>query len=395
MKPSDIAALHESGLISGEQHARIIEYLRLRKGESKFLAILAWIGAVLVIGGVILLISANWEEIPDNVKIAIGLSLMLGAHAGGYWLRDIDRKHRKTGEALHLVGSGLFLGNIALVGQIYNLSSRTPDAILLWWLGIAAFPWLLRSTAQHILGVLAFAAWFSLEVNERTSWVFLGNHEMQIVFYSLLSLGLLGAGYCLRHGQFSDFAGATEKLGLAGLHFFLFPLTWLNNGFWHQGQTLPQSSGWLFGMMAVLAATLLSVGLARERLSEQWRWTWGLALTGTIALMAVAGYVPWMNWQGAALLYHGSALNALASIVIFIFCLLQIQVGLQLQSPFAVNLAIVSIAFNILTTYVLLIGSMTTTGWMFVLSGCFLIAFGVYLEKKRRALLSQMEWATQ
>ena len=51
MKPSDIAALHESGLISGEQHARIIEYLRLKKGESKFLAILAWIGAVLVIGG--------------------------------------------------------------------------------------------------------------------------------------------------------------------------------------------------------------------------------------------------------------------------------------------------------------------------------------------------------
>ena len=395
MKPGDIAALYEAGLISGEQRESIIGYLQLRKGDSKFLAILAWIGAVLIIGGVILLISANWEEIPDSVKIGIGLFLMLGAHAGGHWLRDVHQKYRKTGEALHLVGSCLFLGNIALVGQIYNLSSRTPDAILLWWLGIAPFPWLLRSTAQHILGVLAFAAWFSLELNERTSWIFVGNHEMQIVFYALLGLLLLGVGYCLKHSQFSNFAEASEKLGLAGLHFFLCPLTWLNNGFWRQGQTLPQSSGWLFGMMAGLAVLLLFLGLARERLSEQWRWTWGLALTSTVALMAAAGFVPWMNWQSDALLYHGSALNALASILLFVLCLLQIQVGLQLQSPFAVNVAIVSIAFNILTTYLLLIGSMTTTGWMFLLSGCFLIAFGVYLEKKRRALLSQMEWVTQ
>jgi len=103
MKPGDIAALHEAGFISGEQRDRIIDYLQRRKRESKFLAILAWIGAVLVIGGVILLISANWEEIPDSVKIAIGLSLMMGAHAGGHWLKDIDQKHRKTGEALHLV----------------------------------------------------------------------------------------------------------------------------------------------------------------------------------------------------------------------------------------------------------------------------------------------------
>ena len=46
--------------------------------------------------------------------------------------------HIETGEALHLLGSGLFLGNIALLGQIYHLPGDPPDAILLWLIGIAA-----------------------------------------------------------------------------------------------------------------------------------------------------------------------------------------------------------------------------------------------------------------
>jgi uncharacterized membrane protein len=72
---------------------------------------------------------------------------MLGAHGGGWYLREVNGQYRKNGEALHLVGSGLFLGNIALIGQMYHLSARPPNAFLLWWAGIAALPWLLRSKA--------------------------------------------------------------------------------------------------------------------------------------------------------------------------------------------------------------------------------------------------------
>ena len=101
------------------------------------------------------------------MKIAAGLLLMLGFHAGGWWLREVQGKYRKTGEALHLIGSCLFLANIALIGQIYNIVSRPPNAFLLWWIGIAALPWLLRSKAQHVLLLIAFGVWFGFEVNER------------------------------------------------------------------------------------------------------------------------------------------------------------------------------------------------------------------------------------
>jgi len=38
-----------------------------------------------------------------------------------------------------------------------------------------------------------------------------------------------------------------------------------------------------------------------------------------------------------------------------------------------------------------LLGSMTRTGTMFLVSGIFLIFVGVYLEKKRRGLLQQIK----
>jgi hypothetical protein len=37
-----------------------------------------------------------------------------------------------------------------------------------------------------------------------------------------------------------------------------------------------------------------------------------------------------------------------------------------------------------------LFGSMATTGWMFLLSGVFLLGFGIYLERKRRKLIARI-----
>src|SRR5205814_2892786 len=131
-----------------------------------------------------------------------------------------------TGEALHLLGSGLFLANIALIGQVYHISSRPPNAFLLWWAGIAALPWILRSKAQHVLSLLAFGVWFGMEINESGSLLFFGNDEAQVIVYSLLGLVYLGLGYCLRRTSFAEFAPATEKLGLLAFLSFAYPLTW-------------------------------------------------------------------------------------------------------------------------------------------------------------------------
>ena len=81
----------------------------------------------------------------------------------------------------------------------------------------------------------------------------------------------------------------------------------------------------------------------------------------------------------------------LCAVVLFLLCLLEIQVGVQRRSESLVNLGITFIALIIIATYVSLFGSMARTGLMFLVGGVFLIVFGIYLEKKRRALMQQMK----
>lgn len=389
MKYADIQKLYEAGLITEDQRQRIIGHFQLKEEGGKFLAIICMIGAVLVACGIILLISANWDEISRGIKIAIGLALMLGAHAGGWWLREVQGKYRKTGEALHLIGSALFLGNIALVGQIYHLTSRPPNAILLWWAGIAALPWLLRSKAQHVLCLLAFGLWFGLEVNERGSFLFGGNDERQLALYAVLGLVYLGAGYCLRRTTFVEFAGPTEKLGLLALLICFYPQTWKDfYGGWHERELL--SNVWVFASMGLIALALLAAGINKlATLTRQWRWTWGLALLGMAGLLAGIWFRLWQTDAGDYAYFSGYYL--VAAVALFIFCLLQIQVGIQERSAFLVNTGVTFIALDIIAAYIGLLGSMARTGVMFLVSGLFLIVFGVYLEKKRRGLMLQVK----
>jgi uncharacterized membrane protein len=394
MKYSDIEKIQAAGLITAEQQRQIVERFKLKEEGGRFLAIISLVGAVLVACGLILLVAANWNEIPRGVKIAAGLLLMLGAHGGGWYLREVNGRYPKSGEALHLAGSGLFLGNIALIGQVYHLSARPPSAFLLWWAGIAALPWLLRSKAQHLLCLLAFGLWFGLEINQKDSPVYFGNDEYQILLYALLGLVYLGGGYCLRRTSFAEFASPTEKLGLLAFQAFAYPLTW--GVLYREHEEMALVSSWIFPALAALALLLLAGGVpVLTDLSRQWRWIWGLALAGGLGLLASALLVAPHRTVDWAVSFdrHNDAYRWVCTVGLFIFCLLQIQAGVQRRSEFMVNLGVAFIALLIIATYLNLIGSMARTGLVFLAGGVFLIVFGIYLEKKRRGFMRQMKAA--
>jgi uncharacterized membrane protein len=387
MKHTDIEKLLEAGLITADQHKRIVEHFELKEDGGKFLAVISFVGAILAACGIVLLIASNWDEIPRGVKIAAGLLLMLGAHGGGWYLREV-KDYRKSGAGLHLLGSALFLGNIALIGQIYHLSARPPNAFLLWWAGIAALPWLLRSKAQHILSLFAFGLWFGFEINQEGSAIYFGGDERQIMLFALLGLFYLGAGYVLRRTAFAEFASATEKLGLLVFFVFLFPLTWGAMYGHVEGST--GFSAWIFPALGGAGMVLLAAGIGGlKSLNPSWRLIWGLALLGMMGVVAGALYFPEHRSYGGD---HGQAgYHWLCIIALFVFCLLQIQVGIHERSEYMVNLAVAFIGLDIISTYITLFGTMAQTGLMFLAGGVFLILLGIFLEKKRRALMRKMK----
>lgn len=387
MKYKDVIQLHELDLISAEQRQRIIDTLRLKEEPGRLLVVLSAFGALLVASGIVLLISANWEVIPRGVKLAAGIALMLGAWAGGWRLRESPGHHPKSGEALYLVGACLWLANIALVGQIYHLSSRPPNAILLWAAGIAPLPWLLRSKAMFVLSLLAAWLWVGMEVNDRNWWSGHGWQENQAVLYAMIGLAVLGWGMCLRAGRWAEFSGPAETTGLLALLAGIYPLCWLD---WGAKPLMPCALG-LLAAVTLAGLALTAFGLRRrfEELSPQWRWTWGASLAG---LAGVSWLWLFSGSQDGAGTYDGETSWAawLVNVALVVHCLLQVQVGAALRSRFLVNLAVFFLALAIITAYLRLFGSMAVTGGMFVVSGVFLIGLAFYLERKRRRLLARM-----
>ncbi len=392
MKHADIVKLHALDLITVEQRDRIIDHLKLKEESGRLMAVLAAFGAVLVVAGIVLLISANWDAIPRGVKIATGLVLMLAAWAGGWFLRERHGSHPAIGEGLYLVGAGLWLANIALIGQIYHLTSRPPNAILLWLAGIAATPWILRSRALFVLTLTAFVLWLGMEANTHAG-LFGGTWEQaQMPLYGLVGLLLAGCGSVLRSGRWSLFSPAAEKCGLLLLLAGAYPLCWDEfraSGFPHSPPAI--------ALLVALAASgflLLAVGLRQPhpQLPAQWRWTWGATLAGIGALLVIAiASAPADRYSGG---YHTTyGLHWLFAIALFVACLIQVQVGVLLRAPFLVNLALTLMALVLLAVYVSLFGSMATTGWMLLCSGLFLLGFGAYLERKRRSILRQIRTA--
>jgi uncharacterized membrane protein len=389
MKTTDIHRIRDAGLITEQQAAAIIEHFRLDRQVNKLMVILGAIGAVLVGAGVILLLAANWADIPRGVKLAAGVAALLGAHVAG-WRLSRGGDHPVVAQAMHLTGSILFLANIALVGQVYHLSSRPANAILLWLVGIAGLPWLLRSRAQHVLTLLAFGIWLGIEANTNGSWIELDNEQHLFIVYALVGAVLVGWGNWLQRGRFAELGPVTEKLGLIAFHACLYPLTiqWFYPRNPAEGAELI-----LPGALAAGAVALFTLSGARSKLipDAQWRVVWAGSLCGVVALAWVAlfGTGGW-DWR----LGHVTAgWHWLGSIALFVLCLVQVHVGLLRRAAWMVNLAIAFIAVHALTAYIQLFGSMKDTGLVFVIGGVFLIGLAWYLERKRRALLKRMNAA--
>lgn len=80
MKRKEIEQLQAAGLISAEQAVAIAEHFHLNGGRRWNWLVLSMstLAGGLILGGIIMLISANWEIIPDLVKMEVTMALLLG-----------------------------------------------------------------------------------------------------------------------------------------------------------------------------------------------------------------------------------------------------------------------------------------------------------------------------
>jgi uncharacterized membrane protein len=123
----------DAGLISAAQRDTILDHERKFAGNRLKLG-LASAGMFSILLGLSLVVAANWQEIPNSFKFYahLGINTLL-AWCIWKWRDDSTKTLHREG-ALFLLW-GLTLTFIALIGQIFQLSGESYEAIRLWfWL---------------------------------------------------------------------------------------------------------------------------------------------------------------------------------------------------------------------------------------------------------------------
>lgn len=381
-----------AGLISAPQREAILAKHPVPVGgaaANRFLGILAAVGGALFVVGVSLVIKSNWEQIGDWLKIGGLVALLVGAYALGWRLKLSPGHYPKLGDGCFMIGAVLFLLGIALVSQIFHIDSRPANGVLLWWLGIAALPWITRAKGAQFVSVVAGLTWLGMEFAAGDSWLRLNvssDYWRSDSWYLFAAAGfLVGAamtlgGVGLRSGSRADFSGLHEKLGLSLMCWSLYSLgfTWSAHT-WGVPQVVTAARWQPAVVLAALAIVAAAWARARNREGER-KLLWLIAP----GLLPVAARLCGLDFVffDTAWLWGG-----LACVALFLLNIGMIRVGLAEGREGWINLGIAGIALNVITRYFLLFGTMLEGGLFFIVTGLLVLGLGFVLERKRRTLV--------
>lgn len=179
-----LAKWQNAGLIDPEAAARIRDFEQRETGSSKLrwpaIAAIA-LGAMMLAAGVLLFVSAHWDEIAPSTRFAMVVIMVAIFHAGGAYAAQ---KMDALAMALHGIGTAALGAGIYLSGQIFNMSEHWPSAILMWAVG-AWIAWALRRDwLQLSFAAILTPAWIGAE------WIDAHSASDQFVF-RILCQGML------------------------------------------------------------------------------------------------------------------------------------------------------------------------------------------------------------
>lgn len=119
----------ENGIITHEQGRAIVDYEANRNNRNWVIWGICTIGVIAIITGLISLVAANWESIPDSIKLFVyfliqfllGVAFVLRYNTSGS-LREV----------FLLTFILMFFAGIGLIAQIFNLEGNGWEALFFW-----------------------------------------------------------------------------------------------------------------------------------------------------------------------------------------------------------------------------------------------------------------------
>jgi len=344
----------QAGLLDPQTTTKIRDFESRQSppAKTRWAAAIAWsLGALLIGAGIISFVAANWQEIPQSLRIALIVLLTLSFHVAAAFSTSSPALRL----ALHGVGTACLGAGIALAGQIFNLSSGWNGWMLLWAIGSLAGYLLIRDWLQLILAALLVPAWITSEWERRGPT---GDDDLPIL---LLWFGLILLYFLSRYKPLVWLGG----ISLVALNVTVL----LVNAFDKRSERdAPISAYW------ACAIVLLALALLGYKVFG------GFNLRGfaAIAAAALASYVA----------YHHSGwpIYPILGLCFVALC----AWGVSEQRVELVNVGIACFAITVFGFYLSHALSLLGSSVGLIATGLVLVAGGFALEKTRRKLLEQM-----
>ncbi len=363
-------------------------------------SVLGRLGALVAILGIILVVSANWAEISDGVKIAGLLTLLVLCHAAGFWLSSPDRDMPRSAEGLHFVGAGLVLAGIGLIAQIYNLNERPPNGVLLWLVAIVPLAVLLRSPSISLMSIFALLLWAHMEGAFPDSPLRMPRYQFtsHLVMEMNMGAAMVGLSPLLRRHE-PEIARLLRVVG--GV--LLFASLYLMTFFRHFSDV--ESEGSVILQLGSFALGLAGLFIGRDALAPESSWYRHrlILLLSSVLFLGLAALAADMGWlpRGANLQFFNFGRNQTfdyAAILIslgawflwFVLAIWCVGFGTRSGRKGYLNAGVLGVGVGVLTLFFDLIGSLQSTGLTFLLGGLALLATGWGVERWRRRMLDAM-----
>ncbi len=376
--------LEQEGTLDVAQRRRVEEKLA-ELSESRrslsLIGVVSMLGGILVAVGLLFFVASHWNQIPRGARLAGVVLAVPFLHVLGERFAVGPGRYPRTGRALTTAGVLAFGPAIFLIADVYGIRSNEPHAMLFWW--ALNVPFVLLSRSRVILAIVIglFATWSLWQAGQ---WLDQRGHGTNVTIAAAFCLlGLTGGAF------FRAWVGVVrgtrfEPLELVFRQFAAPAVLGALYGLSFRGLTYDRD-GPLVALAAFVPAAILGGIAFLMLLRSARRPDLRAEVFDPLAVLAAAAlFAVLLRVAPASIVFVANAL-------LFATLLWIIRRGIELGVPLYVNYGIFGFLVAVMTRYFEYLADRLDDAFLvFIGAGVLLIGVGLFLERRRRALMARM-----
>ncbi|REE55456.1 putative membrane protein [Paenibacillus taihuensis] len=388
----------QKGIITSDQLQRI---LALYPEQKRAIGIIPLLGSILVGLGILSFVAANWQQIPQLIRLLIIGLAMIGFYTSGETFRR--RGHDKLGVALIGLGLLTFGAGIVLIGQMFHLQAYDVTSFIVWGTAGLLLTWLIKSRYLFIITLLIFTClqWYNSTELNRFSFIAFAIMVVGLGYYWLkrpntLLAWLLAASFTI------------QSILLVTVHdwafsWFFIPVWLLYTAMdWtrerksvYPFQAIPLIAAFVHNLFIVLFWNDSNDSSFLKDLSAQPAWfvlalvvLFALSLAGKYRRGRLASGVDWILALPFFYLAHGA--DAAYLITLFLFSLYLLWRGYAEEWAVKINLGTILFLTSTMAAYGKLAWDFMDKSIFFIIGGILLLALSWFLNRRKKQFLTEL-----